>query len=65
MERLPSLKPRLIDYFEPEDAIGVNRVNGRSEFQRLSANRLKQWMDDYSLGDLWEETHVRAGPTHE
>ncbi|HEY6332729.1 MAG TPA: AAA family ATPase [Blastocatellia bacterium] len=57
--------PTLVDYFEPQDVIVVNRVNGRSEFTRLDPGQLKQWMDEYSLGELWQKNVVRAGPTHE
>jgi len=57
--------PTLVDYFEPKDVVVVNRVNGRSEFQRLETEQLKEWLDDYSLGELWQKNVVRAGPTHE
>jgi predicted ATPase len=57
--------PTLVDYFEPKDIIVVNRSGGRSEFKRLEADQLKEWLDDYSLGELWQKNVVRAGPTHE
>lgn len=43
----------LLDYFEPEDVVVVDRKNGESVFQRLKSEDLKEWIDQYSLGDLW------------
>jgi len=42
--------PTLVDYFEPKDFVVVNRVNGRSEFERLESEQLKEWLDD----NRWE-----------
>ena len=41
--------PTLLDYFEPEQVIVVNRKAGRSTFERLAADQLKQWLSDYSV----------------
>jgi predicted ATPase len=57
--------PTLLDYFEPEDVIVVNRKNGRSTFERLDAANLSEWLDDYSVGELWQKNVVRGGPTGE
>jgi predicted ATPase len=55
----------LLDYFQPEHIIAVNRDKGRSTFNRLDADQLKEWLDDYSVGELWQKNVVRGGPTHE
>jgi predicted ATPase len=57
--------PSLVDYFEPEDIIVVNRKNGASVFNRLNNDELSSWLDDYSLGDLWRKNIVTGGPDHE
>lgn len=57
--------PTLLDYFVPEDVVVVNRENGRSTFERLSAKKLKRWLDEYSVGELWQKNVVRGGPTCE
>lgn len=57
--------PSLVDYFEPEDIIVVNRKNGASVFNRLNKDELSSWLDDYSLGDLWRKNIVTGGPDHE
>ena len=43
----------LIDHFTPEDIILVERRNDESVFIRPDAEKLKVWLEDYSLGDLW------------
>lgn len=57
--------PALVDYFEPEDIIVVNRKKGASVFERLNKHNLSSWLEDYSLGDLWRKNIVTGGPTHE
>jgi len=57
--------PALVDYFEPENIIVVNRKEGSSVFNRLNKDALSSWLNDYSLGDLWRKNIVTGGPTHE
>lgn len=57
--------PSLVDYFEPEDIIVVNRKNGASVFNRLNKDELSSWLNDYSLGDLWRKNIVTGGPANE
>ncbi|MBF0564339.1 MAG: AAA family ATPase [Nitrospirae bacterium] len=57
--------PALVDCFEPEDVIVVNREDGASTFQRLKADELSIWLEDYSLGDLWRKNIVEGSPVHE
>lgn len=57
--------PSLVDYFEPEDIIVVNRKNGASVFNRLNKDELSSWFKDYSLGDLWRKNIITGGPSHE
>ena len=62
---LATQAPFLVDHFEPEDVIVVDRVDGRSEFRRLSTGKLKSWLEDYSLGDLWLKNELGGGPAYE
>jgi predicted ATPase len=55
--------PILLDFFEPEDVVTVNRVAGASHLERLQAEQLKEWLDEYSVGELWQKDVVRGGPT--
>lgn len=52
----------LLDHFDPEDVIVVDLVDGASEFRRLDEASLKDWLQDYSLGELWEKNVIGGGP---
>lgn len=52
----------LIDYFDPEDIIAVdrNKEQNQSIFMRLSTENLKLWIEDYTLGDLWQRNIINS-----
>ncbi len=49
--------PTLLDHFEPEDVLVAERVGGETRLNRLEAEPLREWLEDYSLGQLWEKNH--------
>ena len=51
----------LISYFEPEDVITANQVDGETMLSRLDAKQLAHWLDDYTLGDLWKNNIIKGG----
>lgn len=53
--------PVLLSEFEPEQVITVDQVDGASRFQRLDADALDAWLDEFSLGELWLKGNVRGG----
>jgi len=55
----------LISQFDPADIIVVERKNEESIFKRLPLEKLKQWIDDYSLGELWEMNLLEGRPENE
>jgi predicted ATPase len=55
----------LIDNFEPEDIVIVERENGESKFRRLNKADLNVWLEDYSLGDLWQRNILGGRPARE
>ena len=57
--------PALVDYFEPEDIIIVNRSQGASIFKRLNKSELSEWLSDYSMGELWRKNIIMGGPVYE
>lgn len=57
--------PTLLDYFEPGEIVVVNRRQGSSTFVRLDADALSDWMEEYSVGELWQKNVVQGGPTGE
>ena len=54
--------PILLDQFEPEDVVVVEQQNGKSEFCRLKSDQLKDWLSEYSLGELWEKNEFGGRP---
>jgi predicted ATPase len=57
--------PILVDYFKPEDIVVVNREQSHSTFKRLESKELTEWLNDYSVGELWQKNVVRGGPSNE
>ncbi len=53
----------LLDNFEAEDIIVVERKEGESTFKRLSSAELAEWLKDYSLGELWQKNVLGGRPT--
>lgn len=51
--------PALVDYFEPEQILVAERTDHGSEFRRLDSAALEEWMETYSLGELWEKPGVK------
>ena len=54
--------PLLLDQFEPEDVLVADRVDGATQLSRLDAEKLESWLDDYSLGQLWEKNELGGRP---
>ena len=57
--------PGLLDHFEPEDVLTADRVGGETRLNRLEAEPLREWLEDYSLGQLWEKNHFGGRPARE
>ncbi|MEH2027251.1 MAG: AAA family ATPase [Nostoc sp.] len=51
-----------LDNFDPEDVIAVNREGKESQFKRLNPSELEPWLDEYSLGEVWEKNIAGGGP---
>ena len=46
----------LLNEFDVDDVIVVNRGENGSEFTRLDEAELTEWLEeDYALGDLWKK----------
>ena len=52
----------LLNYLEPQDVIVVDRENGQSVFRRLDEQSLVQWLEEYSLGELWDKNVFGGRP---
>ncbi len=55
----------LLDHFEPEDVLVAERVNSATELRRLEHEALQDWLEDYSLGQLWEKNELGGRPSPE
>lgn len=51
----------LISNFEPSDILTVDQRDGQSEIKRLNADDLSQWLNDYTIGDLWKQRIMKGG----
>ena len=55
----------LLDHFEPEEVLVADRVDGATRLARLESSRLESWLEDYSLGQLWEKNELGGRPAPE
>lgn len=53
----------LINYFQPEDLLITERgENGATQFRRLKDKNFESWLEEYSLGQLWERNLLGGRP---
>jgi predicted ATPase len=57
--------PLLLDQFSIEDIVAVNRKEGQSTFERLKRADFNEWLEDYSVGELWTKNVIQGGTTNE
>ncbi len=60
---ISSQSVELINHFSANDIIVVNRENDASTFKRLDEEKLKDWLEDYSLGELWQQNIIGGRPS--
>jgi predicted ATPase len=52
----------LVNEFDADAVVVAARADGASVFRRLNADHLKEWLEDYSLGELWKMNVVGGRP---
>jgi len=52
----------LLNHFDAEDVIVVDRQEEQSTFRRLDAEELTDWLAEYSLSDLWDKNVLGGRP---
>ena len=53
----------LVDNFELQNIVTVDRENNQSVFKRLeNTENLTDWMNKYTLGDLWSKNVIGGRP---
>ncbi len=53
----------LVDYFSPEEVIVTERMKEESVFRKLDAGSLDAWLQEYSLGELWQKNLLGGRPS--
>lgn len=53
---------QLLDACDPEDVICVDRQGAESVFTRPDPEKLADWLEDYSLGEVWKKNIIGGGP---
>ncbi|MFZ4557531.1 MAG: AAA family ATPase, partial [Pseudanabaena sp.] len=59
---LATQSPLLVDCFEPEEIIVAERNNRESSFKRLVQADLEDWLEEYSLSELWNKNVLGGRP---
>jgi predicted ATPase len=52
----------LVNEFDAEDLVVVDKTGGASTFRRLALDPLADWLADYSLGELWKKNLLGGRP---
>ena len=55
----------LLNEFTPEDVIIVDRAHSESTFRRLASEDLSEWLQEYTLGELWQKNVLGGRPSNE
>jgi predicted ATPase len=52
----------LVNEFDADDIVVVERKDAESVFRRLDPQKLEFWLNEYSLGDLWDKNVIGGKP---
>jgi predicted ATPase len=53
---------RLIDEVDPDDVVVVERQGRESTFTQKNAGELAEWLQEYTLSELWEKNVLGGKP---
>lgn len=53
----------LLNEFTAKDVIVVDRKDGKSLLCRLNEDDLQEWLEDYTLGELWKKNIIGGRPS--
>lgn len=51
----------LVNYFDAEQIITIDQINGESQLNRLKSDQFSQWLDEYNIGELWQRSIISGG----
>lgn len=52
----------LVNALQPEDVVVVDQEDGASTFRRFSSDELQEWLEEYTLGELWKRNVMGGRP---
>ena len=52
----------MVNQFSPEDIIAVTRDGPESKFERQNSETLAVWLEEYSIGEIWEKNLIGGTP---
>ena len=52
----------LLEYFKAQDVIVAENNGQATTFQRLDEEKLKHWLEEFSIGELWERNIIGGRP---
>ncbi len=55
----------LVNHFDLEQIRPITHSKGTSQFLDLDPANFKDWLEDYSTGELWEKNVIGAGPRYD
>ena len=53
------------DEFDINNIIVVDRVDNHSEFRRLDIEDYNEWLEEYSLGEIWQKNLIGGVPSYD
>lgn len=59
---LATQSPALLDHFAPEEVVVVEQHDGETSLRRLDAEALKEWLEDYTLSELYDKNVLGGRP---
>ncbi|MBK7759857.1 MAG: AAA family ATPase [Deltaproteobacteria bacterium] len=59
---LATQSPALLNLVEPEEVLVVERVNGATQLRRLDRESLAEWLEEYSLAELYDKNLLGGRP---
>jgi predicted ATPase len=59
---LSTQSTELLDYFNADEVVVVERQQGETRLTRLSSQALQNWLEDYSLSELYDKGVIGGKP---
>jgi predicted ATPase len=59
---LATQSPTFLDHFHPDEVIVAEEKEQASHYRRVAPDELREWLQEYSLGELWQKNVLGGGP---